>query len=402
MSTSDLSNAFSKSCRWLWLTAWLGLFTQTGCTSAITTAAMREAFSHTLASLAQPLPHAAERATASDEEQEAADVAETSDAEANEEARADAAKPTLTLDQAVERAVSRLSAAGQLDAATQATLLTMLESTNPEDWPAAIDAFTASLEANRPPRPAASAAAPSPDNSVSQTEPTSEPDVLTLPAPTGETVTAQVEPTAAVIEPVANFAVDRRKPQPPVQPAMLRPEPRAEAMPAVIEPAPAVIAGEQETDEQAAAEPVASEPEDPADKPIAPPLAVRNPCFVSRVKAWGVVDRFPTQAFRRGQDVIVYFELEQLSCRESSTGHSTSIDTAFRLVGADGSQIRSWTFEPVDETCLSPRRDYFARYFLRMPDNAPVGPCRLEFVVTDRLAGASTQSHLDLEIADRE
>jgi hypothetical protein len=100
--------------------------------------------------------------------------------------------------------------------------------------------------------------------------------------------------------------------------------------------------------------------------------------------------------------VIVYFEIEQLSCRESSTGHSTSIDTAFRLVGADGTQIRSWTFEPVDETCLSPRRDYFARYFLRMPDNAPVGPCRLEFVVTDRLAGASTQSHLDLEIADRE
>jgi hypothetical protein len=37
-----------------------------------------------------------------------------------------------------------------------------------------------------------------------------------------------------------------------------------------------------------------------------------------------------------------------------------------------------------------------------MPDNAPAGPCRLEFVVTDRLAGASTQSHLDLEINDRQ
>lgn len=393
MSTSDPSNAFSKPCRWLWLIAWLGLLTQAGCTSAITTAAMREAFSGTLASLAQPLPHAAEPAPASDEdEQQSADVAETSQADADEAAPADAAKPTLTLDQAVERAVSRLSAAGQLDAATQATLLTMLESTNPEDWPAAIDAFTASLEANRPPRPAAPVVAPPSDNAVSQNEPTAEPDALALPDPVAEAVPASVEPAAAVIEPVANFAVDRRKPQPPVQPAMLHPEPRAEAIPAVIEPEPAAEEGEQ----------AATKPEDPADEPIAPPLAVRNPCFVSRVKAWGVVDRFPTQAFRRGQDVIVYFELEQLSCHESSTGHSTSIDTAFRLVGADGAQIRSWTFEPVDETCLSPRRDYFARYFLRMPDNAPAGPCRLEFVVTDRLAGASTQSHLDLEIADRE
>ncbi len=362
MNTSDPSNAFSRPCRSLWLSAGLLLLTQAGCTSAITTAAMREALSGTLASLATPLPHAAGREPASDDEQHEPDeVAEAIDADADEEAPAVAEKPKLTLDQAVERAVSRLSAAGQLDAATQATLLAMLESTNPEDWPAAIDAFTASLEANRPPIPAQPATAPAPDSSVSQTEPTAEPDALNMPAPVAlpapveEPVTAPAEVAAVVIEPVSH-AVEQSAP----------------------------------------------EPEDPADEPVAPALAVRNPCFVTKVKAWGVVDRFPAQVFRRGQDVIVYFELEQLSCRSDSTGHSTSIDTAFRLVGADGAQIRTWTFEPVDETCLSQRRDYFARYFLRMPDNAPAGPCRLEFVVTDRLAGASTQSHLDLEIADRE
>ena len=370
MNTIDPSKAFSRPCRSLWLLAGLLLLTQAGCTSAITTAAMREALSGTLASLATPLPHAAGREPASDDEKhETEEVAEAIDADADEEAPAVAGKPKLTLDQAVERAVSRLSAAGQLDAATQATLLAMLESTNPEDWPAAIDAFTASLEANRPPIPAQPAAAPAPDSAVSQTEPEPmpEPEALNmhapvaltapvaLPAPVEETATAPAELTAVVIEPVSH---------------------------AVEEAAP--------------------EPEDPADEPVAPALAVRNPCFVTKVKAWGVVDRFPTQVFRRGQDVIVYFELEHLSCRSDSAGHATSIDTAFRLVGADGAQIRTWTFEPVDETCLSQRRDYFARYFLRMPDNAPAGPCRLEFVVTDRLAGASTQSHLDLEINDRQ
>jgi hypothetical protein len=363
MNTSDQSNAFSRPCPSIWPLAGLLLLTQAGCTSAITTAAMREAFSGTLASLAQPLPHAAKRDPASDEENnETVDVAEAGDADAAEEAPAIAAKPPLTLDQAVERAVSRLSAAGQLDAATQATLLTLLESTNPEDWPAAIDAFTASLEANRPPIPAQPAAAPAPDNTVSRAEPatvpTVEADALTLPDPTEGAVDAPAEPAPFVIEPVAHTA--------------------KQITPELEDPA-----------------------DEPVDEPVAPTLVVRNPCFVTKVKAWGVVDRFPTQVFRRGQDVIVYFELEQLSCRSDATGHSTSIDTAFRLVGADGEQIRSWTFEPVDETCLSQRRDYFARYFLRMPDDAPTGPCRLEFVVTDRLAGASTQSHLDLEIADR-
>lgn len=371
MNTSDPTNTFSRSCRSWWLFAGLLLLTQEGCTSAITTAAMREAFSGTLASLAQPLPHAADREPASDDEhQEAGDVPEPVDADADEEASATAAKPTLTLDQAVERAVSRLSAAGQLDAATQATLLTMLESTNPEDWPAAIDAFTASLEANRPPIPAQPAAAPVSETTASRVEPAAvppvEPAALMLPAPTEEAVTAPGSPAPFVIEP-ASHAAEQAVPEP----------------------------------EDPADAPADAPADTPAEEPVAPMLAVRNPCFVTKVKAWGVVDRFPTQVFHRGQDVIVYFELEQLSCRSDATGHSTSIDTAFRLVGADGEQIRNWTFEPVDETCLSQRRDYFARYFLRMPDNAPAGPCRLEFVVTDRLAGASTQSHLDLEIADR-
>ena len=126
--------------------------------------------------------------------------------------------------------------------------------------------------------------------------------------------------------------------------------------------------------------------------------SVKNPCFVSRVRAWGVVDRFEQHVFRPGQEVIVYFELDDLSSRESAEGHATSIDSLFRLVGPDGRQVGQWTFEPIEETCHAPRRDYFARYFLRIPDNAPPGLCRLDFVVTDRVAGISTQSHLDLEV----
>jgi len=111
-----------------------------------------------------------------------------------------------------------------------------------------------------------------------------------------------------------------------------------------------------------------------------------------------VVDAFEQHTFQPGQELIVYFELEELSSRESTAGHSTSINTVFRLVDADGARLGQWSFEPIDETCRSPRRDYFARYFLRIPTDAPAGSCQLEFVVTDTLAGMSTQAHLDLDI----
>jgi hypothetical protein len=132
--------------------------------------------------------------------------------------------------------------------------------------------------------------------------------------------------------------------------------------------------------------------------PATPAFAVGNACFVTRVRAWGAVDRFPEAAFRPGQDVIVYFEIDAPTARQSTAGHTTSIDTLFRLVAADGRQIGQWDFEPIEETCHAPRRDYFARYFLRVPETAPAGPYRLDFVVTDRVTGTSTQAHLDLEV----
>ena len=131
---------------------------------------------------------------------------------------------------------------------------------------------------------------------------------------------------------------------------------------------------------------------------ILPGPAINNPCFATRVRGWGQIDRFPGNAFRPGQEVIVYFELDRLRIRADGTGHTTSIDTAFRLLDGTGVQVGQWTFEPIEETCPSPRRDYFARYFLRIPQDAKPGPHRLEWSVTDAVAGATRQAHLDLDV----
>ncbi|MFM9197372.1 MAG: hypothetical protein ACKOWG_16865, partial [Planctomycetia bacterium] len=130
-------------------------------------------------------------------------------------------------------------------------------------------------------------------------------------------------------------------------------------------------------------------------------FAIRNACFASRVRAWGVVDRFETAEFSPGQEVIVYFELDQLSARQSTDGHTTRIDTALQLVDADGRRIHEWTFEPLEETCDSRRRDYFARYLVTLPDALPAGSSRLQIVVSDTLAGRTAHATLPLALAGR-
>jgi hypothetical protein len=82
----------------------------------------------------------------------------------------------------------------------------------------------------------------------------------------------------------------------------------------------------------------------------------------------------------------------------SNAAHTTGIDSNFRLVDGAGQRVGQWSFEPIVETCAAPRRDYFARYFLRIPEDAKPGRHRLEWSVTDTVAGASRQAHLDLDV----
>ena len=136
-------------------------------------------------------------------------------------------------------------------------------------------------------------------------------------------------------------------------------------------------------------------------KPVTPPLAIQNACFASRVRAWGVVDRFETAEFEPGQELIVYFELDQLASRTSAEGHTTRIETVLRLVFEDGRRMHEWTFEPLEETCGSHRRDYFARYLVALPTATPAGPCRLEVAVTDTIAGRTAHATLPLTVVVR-
>ena len=282
---------------------------------------------------------------------------------------------------ALDEAIERLSSVGSLDEAAQAALLSTLESTSPDDWPAVIDAFTSSLAAASPPlkkQPVKTADVKT--FSIAEAEPVVQP---------GGTVSVGGNASAgATILPagIVSTASSGETGQSGQQPAAVQ----AGGLIFPVAPASSAVV-------------VASASETLTLLPPGGPgqsLAVGNACFASRVRAWGVVDRFASDRFQPGQDVIVYFELDNLTARESTDGHTTVIDTSLRLVDDGGRLVHEWSFDPIEETCRGRRRDYFARYLVRVPEGTPSGRFRLELAVTDVLAGRTAQTTLAMAVGD--
>lgn len=313
---------------------------QSGCTSALTTASLTNG-------LWQGAEHAAEAGspaeaeTPADLEAEATDVA----TEAMPHATTDRARREAAL----EEAMSRLARLGPIDPAVEAALVATLQRTQPEDWPIVVDEFAASLPAT--------AAASTPPTAVAAEPPAAEP-------------AAAAEQAAVTDEPPV--AVDERAPEGP--PTTSRDEPADASGVAVDQPPLPAGSG-------------------------APTVAVRSACFASAVRAWGDVDRFPADRFKPGQEVIVYVELDHLAVGTSPSGHTTCVDGVLRLMDDADHTLHTWTFDPIAETCTGRRRDYFARYVVRIPDTTPPGGCRVELSITDTIAGTTAGTSLPLEVA---
>ena len=122
------SPGWSSSCRGLLWTAalsWL-VVCQTGCTSSLTAIALRDA----MREIAEYGRRGDE--VAAEEKELVADFSE--------------GEEMLSLEEALDSAITRLAAVGRLDAEARQMLLETLESTSQEDWPIVIESFASSLE----------------------------------------------------------------------------------------------------------------------------------------------------------------------------------------------------------------------------------------------------------------
>lgn len=337
---------------------------QTGCTSPLTTVALREFLRESTMSLAidsdaeeASKPKVDPNGSASKSGDRKADA--TGDEPAAEDAPED-----ISTEQRIERSLERLARTSGFDQAASDVVAATLENAAREDWPDIIDAFAASFEAS-PPRSSPSSATPAAVVERPPQQLAKRAGGLTSPV----SLATEGKSTEANEEPAKKDVAAAGEPQPPEPP---RPEDPAEF--------------------------VARLKERLAEARRTAPLAVRRACFASKVRGWGNLDAFDEPRFVPGQDVLAYFELDNLDGIETPRGFCTRVEASLRLVDATGDVVAEWGFPVVEDRADSPRTDYFVRYVVRLPADATAGSHRLEATIIDAVSSKTVATSLPLEV----
>ena len=383
----------------------IGIGITTGCSSAIS---MREALRDSIEQAAvvsqltvvSDLEADAATKTATDEATTASYAPETPDSPTYiDEGEFGMDEPhDISLD--IEAAVSTLSETNSLDAASKAALVETLEMTPQADWPVVIEEFTATLTALRTTETAPALYLDNTEIVLSDGDTLSnlpiidevdadindfqEPSETTQPAPPSEITSETIEDTDSAYDSVAIIS---------------SPKSSSFQEPVAAAPSNRTLSTEMPKDSQ-----VDLLEDDPAEASPAKrtPLAIHRPCLAQKVLGWGMVEDFPQNELCAGSEVIVYFELTGIESSESDEGFKTNIETALRLDDATGKRLHSWSLPPLVEVCASVRRDYFARFFVNLPNNLLPGDHQLVLTVTDSHSGTTAETVLPFSIAPTE
>jgi len=362
----------------LWATAFgrfvlaaIAVAAQSGCSSPLTTVALREFLRESTMTLS--IDSDAEEASKPDVDSKGS-AAKAGDEEADaglagtagDESDGEDASEDVSVEERTERSLERLARTSGFDQVARDVLVETLEKAAPEDWPTIIDSFAVSLE-NSSPRPSPNPAA---DSSAV------EPSRHTVAKPSGGLtipVTATVNVEAGQEQPLA--------------------EQPAEEAEDVVEPRPS-----EKVPQEDPTVVVAMLKERLAEARRTAPLTVRRACFASKVRGWGNLEAFEEPRFVPGQDVLVYVELDNLDGVEGPRGFSTQVAASLRLVDAAGDVVAEWSFPAVEDRADSPRTDYFVRYVVRIPTDVTAGDHRLEAAITDAVSSKTVTTSLPLGV----
>lgn len=127
-------------------------------------------------------------------------------------------------------------------------------------------------------------------------------------------------------------------------------------------------------------------------------LTVNNLALCTKVTSFGVYDTFDPAVFAPGDEVLLYAEVENFLSEPTNDGFHTTLSSRYEILDSRGQTVAEDEFPVVDDYCRNVRRDFFVRYFVRLPTNVPDGKYTLQLLVEDTKSEKLGQSSVSLEI----
>jgi hypothetical protein len=130
-------------------------------------------------------------------------------------------------------------------------------------------------------------------------------------------------------------------------------------------------------------------------------LSVRNMALCSEVTSFGVYKQFDPPAFKPGQEVLLYAEVDNFRSESTEKGYHTALRSSYLILDSRGQRVASNEFAIVHDYCRNPRRDFFVRYFVTLPERIYNGEYTLQLMIEDaqsnELGQSSTKFKIDEE-----
>jgi hypothetical protein len=114
-------------------------------------------------------------------------------------------------------------------------------------------------------------------------------------------------------------------------------------------------------------------------------LQVRNVAFCTEVSSYGVYKAFEVCEFQPGQEVLLYAEVENFKTAASDRGYHTALKASYQILDERCARVDDKEFAVTEEYCQNPRRDFFLRYFIWMPQKIYGGSYTLQLSIEDTL-----------------
>jgi len=146
------------------------------------------------------------------------------------------------------------------------------------------------------------------------------------------------------------------------------------------------------------------------------PLHLNHLAFCTKVTGFGDYEQFESYAFRPGQQVLLYVEVENYTVEQIETAaknshtlrglhgmtstpmYETELHGRYEILDAQQRTVASRIL-PVDRNrCRNHRRDYFIPYLLYMPTKIQSGSYTLELVIEDKKGNKFGNAVIDFRI----
>ncbi|MBN2582137.1 MAG: hypothetical protein JXL80_03650 [Planctomycetes bacterium] len=130
------------------------------------------------------------------------------------------------------------------------------------------------------------------------------------------------------------------------------------------------------------------------------PLEMGEVRFCDEIQRFGVYTPTTANRFLPGQSLLLYTEVRKFTSKREGDGlYHVRLAERLSLENEDGAVVWRHNFENIDDTCRTPRQDFFLGTTLPLPAKLPAGRYVLKVLVEDAATSRSAGARLELEIA---